>query len=201
MAEKLNQQLGINKSDFIKLAKEGYMFPDTYDFAPNATAADVVKVLKDNFDKKYTASLQQKIQAKGFNSVQGVILASLVEREARSDEVRKNVASIMLKRLEVGMPLNIDATVQYALGYQAAEKNWWKKSLTYDDLKINSPYNTYLYQGLPPGPICNPSLSSLNAVANADTSIPYLYYFHDLQGNTYYAKTLEEHEANVAKHR
>ena len=102
------------------------------------------------------------------------------------------------------MGLNVDAGVQYALGYQSNQSppasGWWKNNLTKEDLQIDSPYNSYLYRGLPPTPICNPGLSSLRAVANADSSTPYLYYYHDSRGNSYYGKTLEEHNQNVANH-
>ena len=95
------------------------------------------------------------------------------------------------------MGLNADAAIQYALGYQSGEKSWWKRHLTSEDLKVESPYNTYLYRGLPPTPISNPSLSSLQAVASADSKTPYLYYYHDSKGNSYYAATLEEHSQNI----
>ena len=98
------------------------------------------------------------------------------------------------------MGINADATIQYALGYQKDEKSWWKRNLTHDDLKVISVYNTYIHQGLPAAPICNPSLSSLQAVADADPTTPYLYYYHDLKGNSYYGKTLEEHNQNVANY-
>lgn len=198
MAEKLNKELGIKKEEFLKLAKEGYMFPDTYLFAPDTVAEQVVKRLKDTFNLRFTDDLKAKIRAQGLADEEGVILASIVEREARSDQTRTMVASILLKRFKIGMGLNADATLQYALGYQPQEKSWWKRHLTNGDKKIDSPYNTYLYMGLPPTPICNPGLASLKAVANADTSTPYLYYYHDSKGNSYYAKTLEEHNQNVA---
>lgn len=201
MAEKLNQVLGIDKAEFLKLVDEGYSFPDTYQFKKGATAAEVAQLLRQTFDQRYTPELQNKIKAKGLTPEEGVILASIIEREARSDEVRRQVASILLKRYNMDMALNADATIQYALGYQSAEKSWWKKVVLYQDLEINSPYNTYTHVGFPPSPIANPSLSSLNAVANADPSTPYVYYFHDSQGNSYYAKTLDEHNANVAAHR
>ena len=123
-----------------------------------------------------------------------------MEREARSDQARTDVASILLKRFKIGMGLNADATIQYMLGYQKNEKSWWKRNLTKDDKKVDSPYNTYLYRGLPPAPICDPGLSSLTAVANADSDTPYLYYYHDSEGNSYYTKTLEEHNQNVANY-
>ncbi len=200
MAQKLNDTIGINKSDFLKIAKEGYMFPDTYLFPKDVTAQLVASEMRNTFDIRYSNELQTKIKKLGLTPEEGVILASIVEREARSDEVRTKVAGILLKRLNIGMGLNADATVQYALGYQPSEKSWWKRHLSLDDLKVKSPYNTYLHAGLPPTPISNPSLSSLEAVANADPSTPYLYYYHDSKGNSYYAKTLEEHNKNVANH-
>lgn len=200
MADRLQQQLGVKREDFIKVAKEGYMFPDTYAFNSNMSAKDIATTMQDNFQKKYNADLRRKIKQQGLTLDEGVILASLVEREGRSDEVRTNIAGILLKRLKIGMPLNVDATIQYALGYQSGEKGWWKRRLTFDDLKVESSYNTYTNSGLPPGPICSPGFSSLNAVANADSTTPYLYYYHDSQGNSYYSKTLEEHNINVANH-
>lgn len=202
MAAKLSKALGVKSDEFLEAAKgkQGYLFPDTYLFNPDVTTPDIVGVLQNNFDKKYTSDLQAKIRSKGLTADQGVILASIVEREARSDEVRKNVAGILLKRFKIGMALNADATIQYALGYQTNEKSWWKRRLSLDDLKINSPYNTYIHAGLPPTPISNPSLSSLKAVADADPTTAYLYYYHDSQGNSYYSKTLEEHNASVTAH-
>lgn len=200
MGEKLGAELGIKSTEFTKMAKEGYMFPDTYLFDPKATVAEVVQVMRDNFDKRYDTALQSKIKAQGLSPAQGVILASIVEREARSDEVRQKVASILLKRYKIGMGLNADATIQYALGYQKSEGGWWKRNLTKEDLKIDSPYNTYLHAGFPPAPIANPSLSSLQAVADANSSTAYLYYYHDSKGRSYYGRTLEEHNENVANY-
>lgn len=198
MADELNSKLQIPNDKFLAAAKEGYMFPDTYLFAPDAAAEQVVKRLKDTFNLRFTDELKAKIGAQGLTLEQGVILASIVEREARSDQARIMVASILLKRFKIGMGLNADATLQYALGYQPNEKSWWKRHLSNGDKKIGSSYNTYLYMGLPPTPICNPGLASLKAVANADTSTPYLYYYHDPKGNSHYAKTLEEHNQKVA---
>lgn len=198
MAEELNSKFEFRNSDFLAVAKEGYMFPDTYLFPKDYSPEQIAKMMMDNFEKKYTAELRTKIKSLGLSEDQGVTLASIVEREARSYDARKMVASILLKRLKIGMGLNADATVQYAIGYQPQEKSWWKRHLTREDLKVESRYNTYLYRDLPPTPICNPSLSSLQAVADADSSIPYLYYYHDSKGNSHYAKTLEEHNQNVA---
>ena len=198
IAEKLNKELTIDKSEFLKHAKEGYMFPDTYLFAPAVTEEQIAKKLRDTFETRFKDDVRVKIKAQGLTDDAGVILASIVEREARSDRARTEIAGILLKRLKIGMGLNADATLQYALGYQDAEKSWWKRYLTKEDKDVASPYNTYLHSGLPPAPICNPSLAALQAVANADPNTPYLYYYHDSKGRSYYAKTLEEHNANVA---
>lgn len=200
MAEKLNRELGISKNEFLEVAKEGYMFPDTYLFNPETKVSDIAQTMRDNFEKKYSFDLQAKITNLGITPEEGVILASIVEREARSDEARRMVASILLKRLNIGMGLNADATIQYALGYQKGEKSWWKRHLTKEDLKVDSLYNTYFHRGLPLTPISNPGLSSLKAVAGADSSTPYLYYYHDSQGRSHYAKTLEEHNQNIAEY-
>ena len=198
MAQKLNTELKIDNKEFLKYAKEGFMFPDTYLFPKDYSAQQIVKRLKDTFDAKFSDNLKSKIKSLGLSENQGVILASIVEREARSGEVRTMVASILLKRFKIGMALNADATVQYALGYQQEEKSWWKRHLSKEDLKIDSLYNTYIHAGLPPASISNPGLASLKAVADADPSTQYLYYYHDSKGVSHYAKTLEEHNQNVA---
>lgn len=202
MAGELSEQGTVDSEQFIKQAKrhEGYLFPDTYLFPKDYSVDQIIQKLRDTFDQRYTPEIRAKVKNLGLTEDEGVILASVVEREGRSQEVRRMIASILLKRLKIGMGLNADATIQYALGYQSQEKSWWKRHLTRDDLKIDSPYNTYIHSGLPPTPIANSSLSSLKAVADADPSTPYLYYYHDSKGNSYYSKTLEEHNANVANH-
>lgn len=204
MAKKLNEQLGIDEKEFIKLAVEGYMFPDTYLFPKDYSPQQIAQRLKSTFEQKYSDDLRRKIKSLGLTETQGVVLASIVEREARSQQARVMVASILLKRFKIGMGLNVDATIQYILGYQKDENppagGWWKRDLTKDDLTVESPYNTYLHSGFPPSPICNPGLSSLTAVASADPSTPYLYYYHDAKGESHYAKTLEEHNQNVANY-
>jgi UPF0755 protein len=159
--------------------------------------------MKNTFDSRFTTELQSQIRAQGLTPEEGVTLASLVEREARSDKVRTEVAGILLKRFKMGMKLDVDATVQYAKDSQTLKSGsrptkFWQPITQEEYQSIKSPYNTYLNAGLPPTPICNPSLSSLKAVANANASTPYLFYYHDASGNTYYAKTLEEHNANVS---
>lgn len=175
---------------------EGYLFPDTYLVPKNADINLIISIMKDNFEKKFASITPNKT---GLSKEEIVIVASLIEREAKLDEDRPLVASVILNRLNIGMKLDIDATVQYALGYQENQKNWWKKELTKDDLNINSAYNTYINQGLPPTPISNPGLAVLRAVVNApDTD--YLYYISDRNGRNHYARTLEEHNKNIIKY-
>lgn len=203
----LSEVMKIDGEEFLQKAKdeEGYLFPDTYFFHPDASIDTIIQTLRATFDRKYTAELQQKIKANGLTPEQGVILASIVEREGRSKEVRTKIAGILLKRFKMGMKLDADATVQYAKDTQKLRsgnlEKFWQPVLVSDYQAVVSPYNTYTNNGFPPGPIANPSLMSLQAVADADAETPYLYYYHDLQGNSYYAKTLEEHNANVAAHR
>ncbi len=202
MAQILSSKFKVQSSRFLKIAKEGYMFPDTYLFPDDVTEEQIVKKLRDNFDIKYSDEIRAKIKALGLTEEQGVILASIVEREARSSEARRMVASILLKRFKIGMGLNADATVQYALVPKGSVNppagGWWERHLTGDDLQVDSPYNTYIHSGLPPTPISNPGLSSIVAVANADSGTPYLYYYHDSKGVSHYAETLEEHNQNIA---
>jgi len=199
MAQVIGKELDIPEVEFIQEAKEGYMFPDTYLFPKDATATSVVQILENNFNKKFGPELQQKGKEKDLSATETIILASLVEREARLSNDRPLVASVILNRFKQGIKLDIDATVQYALGYQSQEKSWWKKVLSLDDLKIDSPYNTYKNKGLPPAPICNPGLAAIEAVVNAPET-DYLYYLSDKTGKMHYAATLEEHNGNIRKY-
>lgn len=201
MAQIIAKNFNVPETEFIKLAVEGYMFPDTYLIPRGATANMITKILSDNFNSKFTFAMKEKAaKTSGLSPKEVIIIASMVEKEARLEKDRPKVAGIIIKRLKNDWPLQIDATIQYALGYQSQEKSWWKKHLTIDDLKIDSPYNTYENPGLPPGPICNPGLSSINAVVNADIESDYMYYLSDKSGNMHYGKTLEEHNANVRKY-
>ncbi len=178
-------------------ANEGYLFPDTYLIPRDADVNMVISIFKNNFEEKFASVKTSK--ANGLSDADSIIIASIVEREAVFAEDRPIVASVFLNRLNIGMPLGSDPTVQYALGYQPAEKSWWKKELTVDDLNINSPYNTRKNVGLPPTPISNPGLSSIKAALNpANTN--YLYFYSDKQGHLHFATTLEGHNANVKKY-
>jgi len=177
------------------VSNEGYLFPDTYLIPKDASIKSVVAQMRNNFEQKY-GSLDTSKTKLSKNDM--VILASLVEREAKFPEDRPLVASVLLNRLEIGMKLDIDATVQYALGYSEEEKNWWRKNLTFEDLKISLPYNTYRNAGLPPSPIANPGIDALNAVVNPkDTN--YIYYISDKAGHLHFARTLGEQNANIQK--
>ena len=177
---------------------EGYLFPDTYAFTKDATIEEVVSKMRGNFEKKYSSI--PNLNRTKLSQEQIVILASMIEREARHDEDRPMVASVLLNRLEINMALQIDATVQYALGYNDAEQTWWKKGITLADLDIKSPYNTYEYPGLPPGPIANPGLEALTAVVNP-ANTDFIYYISDPKtGQNIYAKDLKGHHANIKKY-
>jgi len=196
---KLAKELSIPESEFIKIAKEGYMFPETYLVPKEATAGALVKLFLNTFNQKVSEkdkAVSNKLNLT-FNEI--IIIASLIEREARLEQDIPLIASVILNRLRIGMKLDIDATVQYALGYQSKEKTWWKKDLTLEDLDVNSPYNTYKNNGLPPEPICNPGLSAINAVLNApDTE--YLFYVADKDGRSHFGKNIDEHNANIIRY-
>lgn len=199
IALKLSKELNIPEKEFLKFAREGYMFPDTYLIPKVATAEAVANIFLDNFNMKFSSNLREKANKKGLSLEETLIIASLVEREAKTSEDRPLVASVILNRLRDKMKLDIDATVQYALGYQSNEKSWWKRELLLEDLEIDSPYNTYIHAGLPPAPIANPGLSCILAVIEAP-STNYFYYVTDKQGKTHFAKTLEEHNINISKY-
>lgn len=178
------------------IENEGYLFPDTYLIPLDATLDQVITTMKDNFTQKYATvkNTQPSLTQKEI-----VTIASLIEREAKHDADRPIIASVIYNRLNLGMGLQIDATVQYVLGYQNSENSWWKRHLSLNDLAIQSAYNTYKNVGLPPSPIANPGLKSLQAAMNP-TETDYLFYITDKNGVNHYAKTNEQHEANIAKY-
>jgi len=178
-------------------ANEGYLFPDTYLIPRNADINMILALFKENFQKKFASVQNTKTTV--LSDAQTIILASIIEREAMFAADRPLVASVFINRLNMGMALGSDPTVMYALGYQADTKTWWKKDLTADDLLINSPYNTRKNAGLPPGPISNPGLSSIEAALNP-AKTDYLYFFADKQGHLHFATTIEGHNANIQKY-
>lgn len=199
IATKLAKDLDIPEAEFLKVAREGYMFPDTYLIPRDATAAAIAAMFTDTFHKKVTPQMKSDAKTVDLTFPESVTLASIVEREGNSDTDRPVIAGVLLKRLKAGWALQTDATLQYALGYQPREKTWWKKELLEEDKKITSPYNTYLNPGLPPTPIANPGVSSIQAVLYPKES-DYWYYIHDRTGTVHFAKTETEHIANIAKY-
>lgn len=200
IAQIINRNLDVPESEFLKFSKEGYLFPDTYLIPKDATSSSIVNIFLNNFNKRYSENISIGTLKNGLTPSQIVVLASLIEREAKFDQDRQIVANILLKRSRHDWPLQVDATVQYVLGYQPESKSWWKQSLNINDLETDSPLNTYKNKGLPPEPICNPGLASLKAAAMADGATPYWYYLSDTKGKMHYAKTLEEHNENVRKY-
>jgi UPF0755 protein len=176
---------------------EGYLFPSRYRLPRDASLELVLSTFKKQFDSNYTSIADG--EKRDLSEKDIVTIASLVEREAKYAEDRPLVASVILNRLSIGMALQMDSTVEYALGYQTAEQTWWKKDLSAYDLQFNSPYNTYLSPGLPPGPIANPGHDALAAVVNAPKT-NYLYYISDKSGHNHYAETLDQHNANIRKY-
>jgi UPF0755 protein len=163
---------------------EGFLFPKTYMVAGDVSADKLIETLLNQF-KAETSDLDwSKAQALGITPYQAVIAASLIEREAAVDDERPLIAAVIFNRLKKDMMLQIDATVQYALPE-------WKDVLTYDDLKVDSPYNTYLHKGLPPGPICSPGLASLQAALNP-ANVDYLYYLAVGNGRHFFTSDYNE---------
>lgn len=170
---------------------EGYLFPDTYFITPGMTTEEMVAIMRANFEKKLSL-LRTSIAASGLSEHDTIVFASIIEREAKDAESKHLVSGILHNRLKEGMPLQVDATLDYLLDKESSE-------LTIDDLKLDSPYNTYVYRGLPPTPISNPGLEAIEAVLNP-TESTYLYYLTAPDGTFYYAESFEEHKRNKARY-
>ena len=172
---------------------EGYLFPDTYFMRPDTTAAQIVDVLLDNFERKAGATLRAAAVDRSVAIYDIVKLASIVEREARDRNESATIAGVYTNRLRIGMKLDADPTIQYALG------DW--RELSLDDLKLASPYNTYLNAGLPPTPIANPGVAALEGAAKP-ADVPYFYFVakNDGTGGHAFAVTFQEQEANRIKY-
>jgi len=199
IATKLAKELDIPEKEFLTIAEEGKMFPDTYRLPKDASAAAIVTMLKENFYKKITPKMLADIKKENLSLDEVITLASIVEREGRTAEDRPVIAGVLFNRLKNEWPLETDATLQYALGYQTKEKSWWKKELFDDDKLVDSLYNTYKHPGIPPGPIANPGIEAINAVIYPRKT-DYMFYIHDTKGNVHYAKTLDEHNNNIERY-
>lgn len=189
----------LERPDNAPLDLQGFLFPDTYQFVADTPPEQVIQIMLRNFDWRFSEDLRLAAQEQGMSVYEVVTLASIIEREAVLAEERPIIASVFLNRLEQGMPLQADPTVQYALGCNAETGDCWQELFREDLNAVQSPYNTYLNPGLPPGPICNPGLGSIRAVLEpADTE--YLYFLATRDGAHVFAKTYEEHLQNDARY-
>lgn len=176
---------------------EGFLFPDSYTVPRRANINQLLTHILMNFEAQVNAEIRAGFTNQGLSLLEAVTLASIIEREAIVDEEMPLLASVFYNRLAIGQRLATDPSVQYALGYNAEQGTWWTNPLSLADLEIDSPYNTYLYHGLPPGPICNPGIFALRAVA-FPAQTPY-YYFRaacDDSGLHLFAETYEQHLNN-----
>lgn len=179
---------------------EGFLFPETYNVPFDAPVDTLINLTLSTFDRSVTDKMRQQAASAKMTLYEAVTLASIVEREAALANERPLIASVYLNRLKKKMFLQADPTVQYAMGYQAATKQWWKIPVTLDEYqRVDSPYNTYLYAGLPPGPICSPSLASIVAVLEP-AKTDYLFFLGKGDGSHVFAKTYEEHQQNLIKY-
>jgi len=199
-------QLGltISREVFMEIVragdKEGYLNPGSYVVKRDIQAAELVDLFYQKFIDQITPELEDQLSNQGLDLHQAVILASIIEREAVLDEEMPLIASVFLNRLHQEFQLAADPTVQYALGYNSDQNSWWTNPLSLEDLKYQSPYNTYLNSGLPPGPICNPGPDALQAVANpAKTNFFYFRAACDGSGSHNFAITFEEHLENACE--
>jgi UPF0755 protein len=175
---------------------EGFIYPGVYQFERTISADGMIAAFLERFSENVTPELRAGFERQGLNLREAVILASIVQREAVVTEESPMIASVFLNRHRIGMKLDSDPTVQYAVGFHQQQATWWKNPLTFDDIAVNSPYNTYNQAGLPPGPICSPGPAALQAVAFPAQS-PY-YFFRarcDGSGRHNFAVTYAEHLA------
>jgi UPF0755 protein len=177
---------------------EGFLYPDSYIFPRDISSAEeMIAEMVRNFAAHLTTDLRNGFEKQGLTVYQAVTLASMVEREAVQEEEQAQIASVYLNRFKIGMKLDADPTVQYAIGYNILQRTWWTNPLSLLDLEINSIYNTYIYEGLPPTPIANPSLEALRAVA-APAETPYLFFRARCDGSGFheFSETFDEHLQN-----
>ena len=182
---------------------EGYLAPSTYSFPLGVGSSQLVRLMLERFDESLTADLRGQVASSGRSLHEILTIASIIEREAALDEERSLVSAVIWNRLAIGMPLQMDSTVQYALGSlpaQAERFGYWKRSLSLADLQLESMHNTYMVDGLPPTPIAAPSVASILA-ALTPADVPYLFFVARGDGSHAFATTFEEHEQNVERYR
>jgi len=209
MAESLETKHSIKYNDFIREARninlikdidpkitdlEGYLFPDTYFVRKNTTAEEFIKLMVSKFRKNFSNSMRWRAKDINLTPREVVTLASLIEKETSSKDERFLISSVFHNRLKLGMPMGCDPTIIYAL----KKENKYNGKLGWKELKFDSPYNTRLYKGLPPGPICNPGLYSIEA-ALFPANTKYLYFVAKDLKNHHFSKSLKEHNWAVKK--
>lgn len=203
IAEQLSKYNITDAHEFLRLVKEqnleGYLFPSTYNFVENMTPQRVINIMTLEFDNQTKNLLTDFVCPQDLSKEDLIALASIVEREAVNDQERPKIAKVYLNRLEIGKRLQADPTVQYALGYNIRQDKYWKKNITLRDLTIKSPYNTYRNTGLPPGPICNPGVKSIEAVLNPEPNFRALYFVADIDGSHIFSETYHQHLKNIKK--
>ena len=183
----------MRKRQNVFYAAEGFLFPDTYAVESDVEIAEILKLMSQTFNDRLTPTMRKQAEQMGLSIYELITLASLVEREVRFPEDRPIVAQVLLKRLKINMPLQTDATLQYLMDTP-------KEEVSIADTQIDSPYNTYQHTGLPPGPIANPGMASINAVLHPSET-DYLYFVADRRGHNHYAYTYEEHLNLVNQYR
>ena len=209
-----NKKLG-DKDEFLKLAKtgefdyeflqfeadpsikyklEGFMYPDTYFFEEDATSEEIIKILLDTFENRVWSKLKSAADQSDLEYNELLTLASIVEKEAVKDEERAKIAGVFLNRIKIDMSLQSCATVQYALNREK-----FSTTVTFEETRLESPYNTYKYPGLPPGPICNPGIKSIEAVIKPDSN-KYLFFVAKGDGSHYFSLTYDEHLEAIQKY-
>lgn len=171
---------------------EGFLFPDTYNITADDNGERIINMMLSRFAEVWEDKLAARAKEKGWSALEVVTVASLIEREAAVPEERKTISGVIANRLEIGMPLQIDATILYAL-------NEHKELISNVDLKVDSPYNTYIHNGLPPGPIAAPGVDSLQAALDPEDN-PYFYYVSRGDGTHEFTRTFTEHLQAISKY-
>lgn len=189
-----------DEEEFLSFARsdEGKLFPDSYLVPKEFTAQQVYFLLINTFETKVVEGLSQEIENAPLPLDEALVLASIIERESRGAEEMRQVAGILYNRLDIGMALQTDATLQYIEGYNTTQQSWWSPP-SVATKQVDSPYNTYLYPDLPPRPIANPGIDAISAVLNPAQN-EYIFYIHDRQGRIHYATTLDEHNQNINRY-
>jgi UPF0755 protein len=216
IARRLDDLKLLSGSDFLALADappplmskapaganlEGYLFPDTYEVGPRTTPEALVRAMLEQLERRFDVSLREKGASYGLTPHQVLTLASIIEREAANPSERPIISAVYHNRLKIGMRLQADPTVQYAMApLDPGIEGWWKRELSREDLQSSSPYNTYRHTGLPPGPICNSGLDSIRAAVDP-APVDFLYFVAKGDGSHAFARTEPEHRANVQQYR